>query len=161
MPAQQRTMTAPRATIQVNGKAIGLIRNLRTTETIQRGSVMGLGRITKKEMPALSITCTWSCDQYLINLKETGIPGLNNREVNSPEQYKDTLILAETPVDIVISKRLATTTNAAGIVTEADDSEFCVLKDVYLNSSSWDVTENQISAHNQSGEYLEPVILPL
>jgi len=161
MPAQQRTMTAPRATIKVNGVAVGLIRNLRTTETIQRGSVMGLGRLTKKEMPALSITCTWSCDQYLINLKDTGIPGLNDREVNSPEHYKDTLILAETPVDIVIAKRIATVTNGAGIVTEADDSEFATLKDVYLNSSSWDVTENQISAHNQSGEYLEPIILPL
>lgn len=161
MPAQQRTMTAPRATIKVNGQAVGLIRNLRATETIQRGSVMGLGRVTKKEMPALSVTCTWSCDQYLINLRETGIPGLNNRQVNSSEQYKDTLILAETPVDIVVSKKEATVTNGSGIVTESKDSEFCVLKDVYINSSSWDVTENQISAHNQSGEYLEPVILPL
>ncbi len=80
MPAQQKTMTAPRATIKVNGQAVGLIRNLRVTETIQRGSVMGLGRLTKKEMPALSITCTWSCDQYLIDLKDTGIPGLNNRD---------------------------------------------------------------------------------
>lgn len=160
MPAQQLTMTAPRAIIKVDGKAVGLIRNLRTTETIQRGSVMGLGRLTKKEMPALSITCTWSCDQYLINLKDTGIPGLNNREINSPEKYKDTLILAEIPIDIVVAKREASITDANGIVTTAIDGDFATLKDVYLNSSSWDVTENQISAHNQSGEYLEPILLP-
>ncbi len=158
MPAQQKTMTAPRAIIKVDGKAVGLVRNLRTTETIQRGSVMGLGRLTKKEMPALSITCTWSCDQYLINLKDTGIPGLNNREINSPEVYKDTLTLAEIPVDIVVAKREATVTEN-GVVTAAIDGDFATLQDVYLNSSSWDVTENQISAHNQSGEYLEPILI--
>jgi len=158
MPAKQVTMTAPRAVISVNGNPIGLIRNLRATETIQRGSVMGCGRLTKKEMPALSITCTWSCDQYLIDLSKTGIPGLNPRNVNSREIYKDTLILAEISVDILVSKKEAVTTED-GIVTESKEGDFCTLTDVYLNSSSWDVTENQISAHNQSGEYLEPVIL--
>lgn len=160
MPNELNVMTAPRAVIKRNGKAVGYIRNIRCTETMTRGSVKGVGRLTKRELPALGITCNWSCDQYLINLRDSGIPDVNNRATGTLNKYIDTLTLAEQPVDIYILKKEAVTI-VNGVVTQSKEGEFAVLRDVYLNSSSWDITEDQISAHNQSGEYLEPIILSI
>ena len=160
MAAQQETMTAARAIIKVNGVAIGFMRTLRVTETKQRGSVMGLGEVTKKERPLLSITCTWACDFYLIDLRKTGIPGLDNREVQTVEQYKNTQILLNVPVDIVVYKKdVLTITN--NIVTATKNEVLCTLSDVYLDSTSWDLSENAVSGFNQSGEYTTPVILSI
>jgi len=161
MPEQNATMTAARAIIKRNGVAIGLIRNLRCTEANQRGSVMGLGRVTKLERPLLSITCTWSCDFYMIDLKKTGIPGLDNREVQTVEQYVDTKVLLNVPIDIVVYKKDILTVSDKNVVTATKGTVFCTIKDIYLDNTSWDVTENQISAFNQSGEYTTPVILPI
>lgn len=158
MPAEQKTMTAPRAIIKVNGQAIGYMKNIKLTETINRGSVMGIGRLVKRELPPLSITCTWNCDFYLIDMSRTGVPGLNKRKVQSVEQYQDTLMLFETPVDIFIYKKEKETVTPEGIVTATTEAEFAILRDVYLNSESMDISENQISGQNQSGEYLDPVI---
>jgi hypothetical protein len=160
MAYEQKTMTSPRAIIKVGGKAIGYIRNMRITETIQRGSVKGLGRLTDREKPALSIQCTWNCDFYLIDLTKTGIPGANKRRVNSVEQYKDTLVLLERPLDIYIYKK-EMTSEQDGVVVSTSQGEFAILRNVYLNSESFDVTENQVSSQNQSGEYTEPIIFPI
>lgn len=163
MPAQLATMTAARAIIKVNGKSIGYMRNLRVAENKQRGSVMGLGEVTKKERPLLSITCTWSCDFYLIDLTQlTGgkIPGLDNRDVQSIEQYKDTQVLLPNIVDIYVYKKdVQTVTN--GVVTAHNENVIAVLRDVYLDNTSWDVSEGAISGSQQSGEYTQPVILSI
>lgn len=158
MPAQNATMTAARAIIKKDGVTIGYMRTLRVSEQKQRGSVMGLGEVTKRERPLLGIICTWNCDFYLVDLSKTGIPGLDNREVQSIEQYKDTQILLGVPVDIVVYKKdVQTITN--GVVTETKNSVLCTLRDVYLDNTSWDVSEQQISMFNQSGEYTTPVLL--
>lgn len=160
MGLQNETMTAAKAIIKVNGKAVGYMRNIRLTENKQRGSVMGLGEVTKKERPLLAINCTWACDFYMIDLKKTGIPGLDNREVQTVEQYKNTQILLNVPVDITIYKKdVKTITN--GVVTETKNEVFCNVTDVYLDNTSWDVNENQISMMNQSGEYTTPVLLSI
>lgn len=158
MPAQNATMTAARAIIKRNGIAIGYIRNLRVTEVKQRGSVMGLGEVTKKERPLLAITCTWSCDQYLIDLKKSGIPGLDNRDVKSVEQYKDTQILLSTPIDITVYKKDVKTITD-GVVTQSKNEVFATLRDVYLDNTSFDITENAVSGFQQSGEYTTPILL--
>ena len=98
-----RTMTAPQAVIKnQKGQTIGLVRNIRLSETIARGSVRGLGTLYESERPALTFNCTWSCDQYLIDLNKSGIKGLDNRNVGSSKIYEQNKILLEDVVDIVI-----------------------------------------------------------
>ena len=157
MPLQTNIMTAARAIITSNSIPIGFMKNLRCTETKQRGSVMGLGEVTKKERPLLSITCTWACDFYLIDLMRTGLPGLDNRLVMSLQQYKDTQILLNVPVDITVWKKDALVI-VGGVVTATANEVLCTIKDIYLDSSSWSVEEQQVCGLNQSGEYLSPVI---
>jgi sporulation protein YlmC with PRC-barrel domain len=158
MPEQVATMTAARAIIKTNGVPIGYVKNLRITESKQRGTVMGLGEVTKKERPLLSITCTWNCDFYLIDLSVTGIPGLDNREVQSVQQYKDTQTLLNIPVDFVVYKKDVLTVSN-NVVTATKNKVLCTIKDVYLDNTNWDFQENAISSLSQSGEYTTPVIL--
>lgn len=159
MAVQNETMTAAKAIIKKNGVAIGYMKQLRCTEAKQRGTVMGIGRVTKLERPLMSITCTWNCDFYFIDMKKSGIPGLDNREVQSQQQYEDTLILTGIPCDIVVYKKdVQTITN--GVVTAANlDGVLFTIKDVYLDNTSWDISENQISSFSQSGEYTTPVLM--
>lgn len=158
MPALLATMTAARAIIKSNGVPIGYMKNLRLSESKQRGSVMGLGEVTKRERPLLSITCTWNCDFYLIDLRRTGIPGLDNREVMSVEQYKDTQVLLNIPIDITVYKKDVLSV-VGGVVVATKNDVLCTIQDIYLDNTSWDLQENQISSFNQSGEYTVPVIL--
>ena len=163
MPAQLATMTAARAIIKVNGVAVGYMKNLRVSENKQRGSVMGLGEVTKRERPLLAINCTWSCDFYLIDLSKTGIPGLESRNAMSVEQYKHTQALLPNVVNILILKKDVLSQNGAvvsnGIVTTAGEGVLATLEDVYLDNTSWDLSENQISGFSQSGEYTTPILL--
>ena len=164
MPVQLATMTAARAIIKMNGVPVGYMKNLKVSENKQRGSVMGLGEVTKKERPLLGITCTWSCDFYMIDLTKTGVPGADNRQVQTVNDYKNTQVLMENAVDVYIYKKdvgEVTGTSPSQIVTTVAETVFAVRRDVYLDNTSWSLTENQISDFNQSGEYLQPIILSL
>lgn len=158
MAAEQAVLTAARAIIKVNGKAIGRLQNFRLTENISRASVMGIGRISRLEVPATAIVGTWSARFYTVDFgRITSFPGLDNRQVQSVEQYKNTLTLAEIPIDIYIYKKdNPTITN--GVVTATNDSIFCVIRNCYINSRGIDITEGQVSGTDISGEYTDPII---
>jgi hypothetical protein len=158
MASEPKVLTAARAIIKVNGHAIGRIQNFRATENISRASVMGIGSITRKEVPPLSIVGTWSARFYTIDFgKITGFPGMDNRDVASVEQYKNTMILAEIPIDIVIYKK-DNPTVTGGVVTATDDVVFCTIRDCFINSRGFDLSEGQVSGTDLSGEYLNPII---
>lgn len=161
MPNQLKTMTSPRAIIKgKDGKAIGLIRNIRISETISRGSVRGLGTLYESERPALSFSGTWNCDQMMIDLKQSGITGLDNRNIPDDKIWEQTKILLEDPIDIYIYKKEAQTVDENGNVTESRNEGFAVIRDVYLDSMSFDIAEGSVSSYNQSGVYTKPVIIP-
>lgn len=158
MAAEQKTLTAARAVIKVNGKAIGRLRNFRASETISRAPVTGLGRLTKLEIPAVSFSATWSASFYTIDFaKITDFPGLDNRNLGSVEQWKNTLTLAEIPIDIYIYKKDNPTVEN-GIVTATSDTIFAVIRNCYLNTRGFDLNEGAVSGTDISGEYTEPII---
>jgi len=154
-------MTAPVAIIKVKGRAIGKMKNIRATETYQRGDVRGIGRATSLELPVLSIKCTLSVGFYTIDLKKTGIPGVLQRKTSTIKKFVDTLLMQEEGVDIYVYRKTATVIDSeTGIVQESGEGDFAVVRDFFLDSNSWDITENQISGSEQSGTYLEPVLFP-
>jgi hypothetical protein len=160
MAATQPTLTAPRAIIKVNGKAIGFIRGFSATENIARTNIMGLGRITDIEKPAVAVRCTWNADMYTIDWANlTNLTGLDERNVQSQEQYKNTLTLAEIPIDIYIYKK-DNPTVVDGVVTATDDTVFVVIRNAYMNTRGFNINEGQVSGTNLSGEYTDPIINP-
>lgn len=158
MAREANTMTAARAIIKSRGKAIGYMKNLRITENINRGSVMGIGRLSEREKPATSYRGTWSCEFYLIDLEISGIPGLDPKRTNTTKVYEDTLVLAEVPLDIYVYKK-DVESMTGDLVTATKETELAIIRNIYLNSSGWDVTENQISARQQSGDFTDPIVL--
>lgn len=158
---EDKVMTAVKAIIKVDGVAIGQMKSIRATENIQRGDVRGLGNMISQELPALGITCTFNCDFYCINLKRSGIPGLDPKSANSIEVYANSLMLGRKPVDVYIYKKDANVTSGQLIVEEIEEEDFAIIRDLHLESSSFDITEGQISGRNQSGRYLSPILLPV
>ena len=65
--SNKRVMTAPLAIIRINSVAVGKMKNVRVTENIRRGRVVGLGSLTPSEVPAVEWSGSLSCSSYSIN----------------------------------------------------------------------------------------------
>lgn len=154
-----RVMTAPLAVIKIGGQVVGKIKNIRVQEQYQRGSIRGIGSLLEKERPILAVNCTFSCSAYTISIKKLGT--LDNpfvlRGVKSTEQFVNTVLMQDNGIDIYIMKKNATTIEN-GIVTEAGEEEFLVLRECYMESQSFDISEQSIGGTDVSGTYINPIL---
>lgn len=158
--ANKKTLTAPLAIIEIAGKAVGKIRNLRIQEQVQRGSVRGLGELLDVEKPIVGMQCTFNCSYALIELKKMGTidhPFLV-RGVESSQQFVDTLLLQDQGVNIHVYRRVPKTTSDSGVVTETGRDKVGVIYNAYMNSNSIDISDGQIAMSDLSGEYLTPIL---
>lgn len=155
-----RVMTAPLAVIKIGGQVVGKIKNIRVQEQYQRGSVRGIGSLLEKERPLLAVNCSFSADAYTISLKKLGT--IDNpfvlRGVKSTEQFVNTVLMQDNGIDIYIMKKNAVTVEN-GIVTEASEEEFVVIRECYLESQSFDISEQNISGTQVSGTYINPCLV--
>ena len=155
----KHTVTGPIALIKVNGVTIGKIRDVRATETYARGEIRGLGNLEAQETPILSHSGTFSVDAFLIDLKSSGIKQLVNREVVSPEQFVNTVLLNENGIDIYIYKKVPKTIDdTTKLVTAIDEEPIAILRRCFLDSVSFNISEGQVSTHSQTGRFLDPII---
>lgn len=158
--AQIKTLTAPLAIIEINGKAVGKIRNLRIQEQVQRGSVRGLGELLDVEKPIVGMQCTFNCSYALVDLKKMGTidhPFLV-RGVSSAQQFVDTLLLQDSGVNIHVYRKIPKTINDKNVVTETDRDKVGVIYNAFMNSNSIDISDGQIAMSDLSGEYLTPIL---
>jgi hypothetical protein len=158
--AFDRTMTAPLGLISVNGQYIGKCKNLQLSETIRRGDVVGIGKLAATEKPALSWTGTLTCGFYLIDFSVQAIPGAVNRNMNSIQDWENTLILQEDGVQIDILRKVKVSTSATGIVS-AGLEIFASIRGAFCNRESFDITESQISGRNVDFDYITPILYPI
>ena len=157
-----KTLTAPLAVIKLSdGTSIGKIKNLRITESYQRGDVKGLGVLVATEKPILSITCSFTASSYFIDLTKWG--SANNPFVQRTvgmalKDFLNTILLQDSGVDIYLYRTISkTVTN--GIVVETDVEKIGVIGNAFLDSQNFDITESQISGSDLSGTYLESILL--
>ncbi len=155
-----RTVSGPIALVKVNGITIGKIRDIRATETYARAEVRGLGNLQAQEVPILSHSGTFSVDSFLVDFNSSGITQLINRNVTSPEQFVNTILLAdEKGVDIYIYKKVADAIDdTTGLVTSVGEKAIAILRRCFLDSESFNISEGQISTQSQSGRFLDPII---
>lgn len=159
----EKTMTAPLAVIKVNGIAIGKMKNIRVNESIQRGKVTGIGRLTASELPALGWTGSLSCGFYLIKLDgqdELTKKGIL-RKVNNLEEWVDTVLLQDEGITIDIMKKVKDVQDPeTGIIT----GKYEVLASVrgaLSTKEGFDISEGQISGKNVDFDYTEPILFSL
>lgn len=159
----EKTFTAPLAAIEIAGVRVGLIKTLTFTENVQRQEVIGLGSITVQEVPPTVIRCTFTADSYLINLRKFGTIKDPFWPVDAADSKTlvNTILLGEKPVSIHVYRKTAGTPDpATGLVTEEGNFErIAVAGDCYLDSKTWNISEQQIGGKNISGRYLTPIFL--
>jgi len=167
----EKVLTAPLAVIKViaaDGTAttIGKIKNLRVSETFQRGDVKGIGQLVATEKPILAINCTFTASSYFIDIRKLGNisnPFLRRGVNQTLSSFVDTILLTDAGVNLYLYKKIKgpddqSATNG-GIVTQTAEEPMGIIKNAFLDSQSFDISEGQIAGQDLSGTYLEPILL--
>jgi hypothetical protein len=169
--SNNRVLTAPLCVIKVNGIAIGKMKDLRVTESIRRGKVVGLGSLVPDELPAIEWEGSMTCGFYTIDLKKSMIPGLINRTVTSIEQWTNTVLLQEDGVQIDIYKRvkdpkqpdssfpnISTDPNFIQRVINGKLELFASVMGCFINREAFNISESSISGRDVEIQYLQPIL---
>ena len=154
-----KTMTAPLAIIKVNGVPVGKMKNIRLTENIRRGKVIGLGRLHASELPPLEWDGTLSCSFYLIDFSDEIVKNTLLRTVQTVGEFVDTVLLQEDGVTIDIIRKVKDFTQANGVIVPKTEI-FASIQGCFLTREGFDITESQISGRDADFEYINPIIFP-
>lgn len=155
--AQEKTLTAPLALIKVkdpegNLQVIGRMKNIRVTETIRRGRVVGIGNLNPSEIPPLEWSGTVNVGQYAIKLN-SGILKSLARSFNTTADFVKN-VLFEAGIDIHILKKIK---KSDGTI---DYETFAKIENAYTTSEGLDISEGQIGSRDGQFEYTEPILFP-
>lgn len=160
--ASDRVITAPLAIIRVGSVPIGKMRGIKVQESIQRGRVQGLGKLTPDELPALSWSGTLSCDFYNIDFNKSQIPNAIIRDVNLLKDWVSSVILQEDGVQVDLYRLVKTPPGAPGFgLIQGTEKLYATIKGLFLDAEGFDLSEGQVSGRNQSFQYLFPIIYPV
>ncbi len=157
--AQVKTMTAPLAIVKAGGVPIGKMKNIRVTETLRRGKVLGLGALTPSELPALEWDGTMNCGFYLVNFNKEVIQGAWPREVQTINEFVDTVLLQEQGVQVDILRKVKDYTQTNGIIVPKYEI-FATIAGAFATREGFDITESQISGRDMDFQYLQPILFP-
>lgn len=156
-------MTAPLAIIKVNGIAVGKMKNIRVTENIRRGRVQGIGELTPSELPALEWSGTLNAGFYSItfNNQDELIKTALLRNVNTLQEFVDTVILQEDGINIDIMKKVKDYQDPATGIIYPLLEVFASIKGAFSTKEGFDISEGQISGRDVDFEYITPVLFPI
>ncbi len=153
----KKVMTAALAIVISKGIPIAKIKSLQISETIQRGSVRGLGSLTKSEVPPTAVDCTASFDFYNVDLLESSIPGANPREFQTVKEWSDNLLLMD-GVQVEIYKKVTDFIDPVTKLVKAKKQIFATIQDMFIDSDRWSLSEGQVSDKSQNFQYLTPIL---
>lgn len=153
-------LTGALAIVKKNGTAIGFMRDISATENIARADVMGLGTILKSESPVTAWTGTLTCSFYEVDFNVTGIPDAIKRNLQTSQDFEDQLLLDEEGVQVDVFKKVEDFIDPVTKLRRAKAQPFATIKRVLIESDGFQISEGQLSGHNQSFRYLDPVIYP-
>lgn len=157
----QRVMTAPLALIQINGVTVGKMKNVRITETIRRGRVTGIGKLTPSELPALEWQGSLSAGSYAINFNllcnksQLG----TFRNAATVNDWANAILLQEAGLNIVVLRKVkdGQIDPQTGMVNSKLET-FANVKGAFASREGFDIQEGQISGRDTEFEYLEPIL---
>lgn len=146
------------------GNVIGLMRNVRCTESVRRQPVRGLGTILPSEKAVVEWEGTLSCSFMEVHFNETGVPGAINRnsasvasQVSSGgSSFEDNLVLDADGVKVSIFKKEKDVLNADGTI-KPKLTPYATVRRCLIESDSFDISEGSIAGHDQSFSYLDPI----
>lgn len=160
-----KVLTAPLAVIKVGGIVVGKMKNIRVTENIRRGRVSGIGALVPDELPALEWSGSLNCSFYTI-LFNTDISNQLIRQglirnVQTVDQFVDTVLLQENGVQIDIFRKVKDTQDPSTLIITPKLEIFASVKGAFLTREGFDISEGQISGRDADFEYTTPILFPL
>lgn len=156
-----KVLTAPLGLVQFNGITIGKMKNIRVTETIRRGKVSGIGRLTPDSVPALEWSGNLSCSNYTVNfnLLANYMKKGTFRESDTVENWANAILLQEEGMEIAILKKVkdGEIDPDTGQVA-AKYETFAKVTGAFVNREGFDLQEGQISGRDTDFEYINPIL---
>ena len=154
-------MTAPLAIIKINSVTVGKMKNVRITETIRRGRVAGIGRLTPSELPALEWSGSLSCSSYTLNFNLLANKQQKGtfRNLRTLEAWANAILLQEDGLEIAILRKVkdGEIDTESGAVTEKYET-FAKVTGAFATREGFDIQEGQISGRDTEFEYLTPIL---
>lgn len=164
MAASSKVFTAPLAVIKIDGIPIGKLKDIRISETFNRSTVRGIGRLNGDESVALTWDGTLSCSAYLIDfaysMNVLTDSGVLQRRVQTIEDFVNTVLLNENGVTFDILRKVKDTQNATNGVVTPKYEVFASVGPAFLTREGMNIAESQISGRDAEFVYLNPVIFP-
>lgn len=157
-------VTGAIALIRVGGVTIGLMKNVRASESIRRQPVRGLGTILPSAQEVVEWDGTLTCDSMLVDFKNGGItnairrifPNIASQVLSGNSSFEDQLVLDGDGVQVDIYKKVKDVVDSNGIITPKIDP-IAIVRNCLIESDSLDISEGSISGHSQSFKYLTPI----
>jgi len=165
-----QVLTGALAIIKIDGKPIGKMKNIRVTETINRGRVSGIGELTPQELPAQQWNGTLSCSFYSIQYETDGVGGVDGTGgvadkgittvAGSIGEWVDHVLLQDTGVDLDIYKKVQDAIDpTTGLLKANNPIPWARIEGMFLDRDGFDITENGISGRDQDFTYKNPIII--
>nr|DAG96051.1 MAG TPA: hypothetical protein [Herelleviridae sp.] len=159
--SNKRVMTAPLAIIRINSVAVGKMKNVRVTENIRRGRVVGLGSLTPSEVPAVEWSGSLSCSSYSINFNRLANVSRKGtfRQTTSIEEWANAILLQEEGLEFAIQRKVkdGEIDPETGLV-KATYETFALVKGAFATREGFDIQEGQISGRDTEFEYINPIL---
>lgn len=168
--AKDQVLTGALAIIKVNGQAVGLMRNVRISESTRRVPVRGLGSILPKEAPVTEWAGTLSCSFWEISYEKSGIPNAIRRDVglgNAASQiasginsanFEDQLVLDPDGVQIDLFKKITDVIDPNTKLINPKAIPYAIVGRCLIESDNINIDEGNVSGRDQSFVYLDPVL---
>jgi hypothetical protein len=169
--ATDKVITGAIAILKVSGVAVGLMRNVRISESFRRVPVRGLGSILPKEAPVTEWSGTLSCSFWEINYKKSGIPNAPRRAVglgNAASQiagginnanFEDNLVLDADGVQVDIYKKETDIVDSVTGLINPKATPYAIVGRCLVESDNVSIDEGNIGGRDQSFQYLDPIIV--
>jgi hypothetical protein len=167
--SNEPVLTGAIAIIKVNGIPVGLMRSVKISESTRRIPVRGLGSILTKEAPVVEWAGTVSCSFFEISFEKTGIPNAIRRDVgignaasqiatgNPQTNFEDDLVLSTQGVQLDIYKKIKDILGPTGLIVPKVQP-YAIIGRCLIESDSINIDEGNVSGHDQTFMYLDPIV---
>ena len=155
------TFSAPKAYVEIDGVAVGMMTSLNWAENYTRQYIRGLGQLNAKEAPATAQDNTFQTAFFFISFNSPFMKRILNRGITK-ETFINTMSMDEFTFSVVVYKKTITgSDHGVKLVTSVNQTGETVVKlqDCVLDSQSWSLQEGGVAMSNVSGRYFTPMVL--
>lgn len=168
--AAELTLTGSIAVIKVNGQPVGLMRNVRISESTRRVPVRGLGSVIPKEAPVVEWAGSVSCSFFEISYEKSGVKDAIRRDVgignalsqiatgNNQTNFEDNLVLDTVGVQLDLYKKIQDVIDPASGLIVPKLKPYAIIGRCLIESDNVTIDEGNVSGRDQTFMYLDPVV---